>query len=78
MRPFILRIVAGALAQKILGEFRMAADLLEKAHDLVFPQQAQQVARDDDTVKTMINPLQVGSKKFKKELHRRFPSGLPA
>jgi hypothetical protein len=73
-----LLIVAGALAQNILGEFRLAADLLEKIDHLVFAQQAQQVAGDDDAVKTMINPLQIGSKKFKKEWHRRFPSGLAA
>jgi hypothetical protein len=69
-----LLIVAGARAQKILGEFGMAADLLEKVHPLVFPQQVQQVARDDDPVKTVINPLQIGPKELKKELHRGSPS----
>ena len=71
-------IFLAALAQQFLGELGMAANVPEEIDDLAFAHQAQQMAIDNDAIKAVINPLQIGFKKFKKELHRRPPPGWVA
>jgi hypothetical protein len=76
LHPSLIRLAA--LTQQFLGELGMAANVSEEIDDLAFAHQAQQMAIDNDAIKALINPLQVGLKEFKKQLHRRPPSGRVA
>ena len=68
-------IILAALAQQLLGELWVAANVTEKIDHLAFAHQPQQMAVDYDSIKAVIKPLQVRLKKLKKELHRRYALG---
>jgi hypothetical protein len=68
-------VVIGALAQQLFGQQGMAPHLPEEVDHIALAGQKGQIAMDDHAIKAVIKPLQERSEEFKKELHRRFPSG---
>src|SRR5262245_6407137 len=52
-------IILTALAQQLLGELGMTANVPEEIDDLALAHQAKQMAIDDDAIKAVINPLQI-------------------
>ena len=71
-------IILAALAHQFLGDLGVAANVPEEIDHLVFPHQPQQVPVDDNSIKTVINPLQIRPKELKKQLHRCSPVAVKA
>jgi len=69
-------VMAGSFSQNFLGDFGFFANLPEEVGNIVFASQEGEVSIDDDAIKAMIKPLQVGPEEFKEELHWRLFLGF--